>query len=153
MSDRSKRILQAIRSANFSYGELEKATGIPKSALQRYATGQTEKIPLDRLEKIARATGVSPEFLMGWDEDTGLPTPVDETIETYLLLNDRGKALVRDYVNDLASKTKYTVSDIAVMPIVARGTQRDDHLISKTDIKRADEHIKHMPKPLGDKEF
>lgn len=67
MSDRSKRIFEAIENSGLSYGELSKITDIPKSALQRYATGETEKVPLDRLTKIANATGVSPVHLMGWD--------------------------------------------------------------------------------------
>jgi len=43
-------------------------TGIPKSAIQRYATGETEKIPLDRLELLAQALGISSAYLMGWEE-------------------------------------------------------------------------------------
>ena len=50
-----------------SYGELSKITGITKSALQRYATGETGKIPLNRLESIADALHVSAAYLMGWD--------------------------------------------------------------------------------------
>lgn len=69
MSKISERILEVIKQKNISYGELSKLTDIPKSALQRYATGETEKIPLDRLEKIALVLGVSAEYLMGWDED------------------------------------------------------------------------------------
>ena len=69
MSERSDRILAAIRSANLSYGELAKKTNIPKSALQRYAIGETEKIPIDRLEAIANATGVSTQYLMGWEKN------------------------------------------------------------------------------------
>ena len=44
-------------------------TGISKSALQRYASGQTQKIPIDVIEKIAAATGVTARYLMGWDDD------------------------------------------------------------------------------------
>lgn len=51
-----------------SYGELAALTGIPKSALQRYATGATTKLPLPRLEAIASALGVSAAYLMGWEE-------------------------------------------------------------------------------------
>lgn len=69
MSEISERILERIKQSNTSYGDLSKATGIPKSALQRYATGETEKIPLDRLEKIAAALGVSAAYLMGWEYD------------------------------------------------------------------------------------
>ena len=68
MSDISNRILEIILAKDISYGELSEKTGIPKSALQRYATGQTEKIPIDRLEMIAKAIGTTTSYLMGWDE-------------------------------------------------------------------------------------
>ena len=68
MSTLSERILQAITDAGISYGELSKVTQIPKSALQRYATGETEKIPIPRVEAIAAATKVSANYLLGWEE-------------------------------------------------------------------------------------
>lgn len=68
MSERSKRILESIENSNLSYGELSNITGIPKSALQRYATGETEKVPIDRIEAIAKATHVSASYLMGWED-------------------------------------------------------------------------------------
>lgn len=67
MSNISTRILNILLSKQISYGELAELTGIPKSALQRYATGQTEKIPIDRLESIAKAIGTTPAYLMGWE--------------------------------------------------------------------------------------
>ena len=60
----------SIKQKNLSYYDLEKKTGIPKSALQRYATGETPKIPLDRLELIAKALGCTPSYLMGWEKET-----------------------------------------------------------------------------------
>lgn len=69
MSERSKRILFAIEKSGLSYGELSNITGIPKSALQRYATGETEKVPIDRIEAIANATHVSSAYLMGWEDE------------------------------------------------------------------------------------
>ena len=66
MSEISQRIIDAMRNADLSYGELSKITSIPKSALQRYATGATEKIPLDRIDAIAKATNVTAAFLLGW---------------------------------------------------------------------------------------
>ena len=68
MSEISDRILAIIQKKGISYGELANMTRIPKSALQRYSTGETEKIPLDRLEKIAQALGTTPSYLMGWTE-------------------------------------------------------------------------------------
>lgn len=82
MSEISARILKIILKKDISYGELSEITGIPKSALQRYATGQTEKIPIDRLQSIAKALGTTAPYLMGWEEtpahklpDNILPMP------------------------------------------------------------------------------
>ena len=68
MSDIAKRILDTMRAQNLSYADLSLKTGISKSALQRYATGNTPKIPMDRMESIADALGVSPAYLMGWED-------------------------------------------------------------------------------------
>ena len=69
MSVISKRLLQLIEDNDISYGELSKKTNIPKSALQRYATGETEKIPITRIEVIAKALNTTAQFIMGWDEN------------------------------------------------------------------------------------
>ena len=74
MDERAKRINEAIIKSGYSYPELSKITGISKSSLQRYATGETKKIPIDCIEAIAKATNVSPKYLMCWD---------DESIKTY----------------------------------------------------------------------
>lgn len=68
MVERSKRIYEAIEKSGYSYPELSKKTGISKSSLQRYATGETKKIPIDCIEKIAQATGVDSRYLMGWED-------------------------------------------------------------------------------------
>ena len=68
MSELSNRILNLIEQQDLSYAELSGITGIPKSALQRYATGETEKIPFDRLELIAKALGTSAACLMGRED-------------------------------------------------------------------------------------
>ena len=62
-----ERLRELIEEKKISYGELSKNTGIPKSALHRYATGETLKIPLDRIESIAKVLGVSAACIMGWD--------------------------------------------------------------------------------------
>lgn len=73
MINRAERISQAIKSKGLSYAELEKLTGVSKSALQRYASGETKKIPIDVVEQIAAATGVSARCLMGWEEPESKP--------------------------------------------------------------------------------
>lgn len=72
MNSISDRLLHLIQQQGYSYGELAECTGIPKSALQRYATGQTQKIPTERIETLARALNVSAAELLGWEE---IPLP------------------------------------------------------------------------------
>ena len=65
----SDRIRAQMKLCNLSYGELAAATGLAKSAVHRYATGQTDKVPTEALEKMARALGVTPAYLTGWEEE------------------------------------------------------------------------------------
>lgn len=81
MSELSNRILNLILEQDISYGELSRLTGIPKSALQRYATGETEKIPADRLESIAKALGRSSADLMGSSAPADARTVNDDDIK------------------------------------------------------------------------
>ena len=81
MVNRAERISNAIKSKGLSYAELERITGVSKSALQRYASGETKKIPVDVLERIAAATGVTARYLMGGDEpNTSLTDVYTETV-------------------------------------------------------------------------
>ena len=49
------RFLELSENSQFSYTDLSNLTGISRSALQRYLTGETKKFPLDRVELIAKA--------------------------------------------------------------------------------------------------
>ena len=87
MSIRSERIKALVEQSGLSYQELEKLTGIKKSSLQRYASGSTNKIPLDVIEKLSRAFHVSQEYLMGWDEKNDSPSEPTLTEGEQMLLN------------------------------------------------------------------
>lgn len=101
MNEIAKRILDKINEKDISYGELSHITGIPKSALQRYATGETEKIPIDRLEKIARALCTTAAYLMGWEdpldsEQNKRDAEERDLLDKYNALDSRGKSNVRN---------------------------------------------------------
>lgn len=68
-SNMSNRLLDSIKNSSLTYPQLEKITGIPKSAIQRYATGETKKIPSDRLNKLSLALNVSTDYLLGLTDD------------------------------------------------------------------------------------
>ena len=95
MSDINERLHWSIVLSGYSYGDLAKITGIPKSAIQRYATGETEKIPLDRLEKLADALHVSAQHLMGWEEEEKEPLVNEDEELTALLTRARDDPNIR----------------------------------------------------------
>ena len=51
-------ILKAMREKYMSYGELSKLTGLSKTTVYKYVTGNTRKIPVDNLNKIAKALNI-----------------------------------------------------------------------------------------------
>ena len=77
--DIAAKLLKAFEDSPYSYGELSKLTGIPKSALQRYITGDTGKIPMDRLRIICEKLGLDAAELLGWDDGQPQNKPGPET--------------------------------------------------------------------------
>lgn len=63
------KLLTLMKEKNYSYADLEKLTSYSRSTLQRYFTGNTEKIPLDLIEEIAPIFGVTAAYLAGWEDD------------------------------------------------------------------------------------
>lgn len=72
------KLQRAMEKSGLSYGEIASLTGIPKSAVHRYISGETPKIPLERLEKISAALGCSAAEIMGWDAKTPAPKITDD---------------------------------------------------------------------------
>lgn len=68
-----ERLKKSIDKSGLSYAELERKTGISKSALQRYASGSTKKIPVDVIIAVGNAVGVSSAWIMCWDNMNNTP--------------------------------------------------------------------------------
>ena len=71
--DIANRMKRQRLNLEYSYKDLEKITGITASTLQRYETGAINKLPIDKLEVIAKALKVTPSYLMGWEDEKGNP--------------------------------------------------------------------------------
>ena len=54
-----ERLKAARAAAKMSFQDLSNATGLSKSVLQRYESGNIQKLPIDRLEMIAKALGLN----------------------------------------------------------------------------------------------
>ncbi len=80
MKNVAKRLQEAYRNSGLTIMELSKKTGIPSSCVHRYVvTGETEKIPITRLQALAVALDVTPEHILGWEEKESAPDQVQLT--------------------------------------------------------------------------
>ena len=120
MDERIKRLRQAIEQSGLTYAELGKKTGIAKSSLQRYATGETKKIPIDSIEAIAKATNVSPRYLMGWEDGNMERIPQKNIVfnetpsETPIELNQESVQETLEKLKDVFSNINDIIYDTAV---------------------------------------
>lgn len=85
MKNDFKEIIERIRGRRLelglSYQDLADKTGMSKSTLQRYETGFIKNIPLSKVEALAKALRVTPEYLMGWEEKADSPVMDEETLQ------------------------------------------------------------------------
>lgn len=127
MSEISERLYQLITDNNISYGELSKATGIPKSALQRYATGETEKIPISRIEIMAKALHTNAAFIMGWENNdyyVNLKSPeITEDIITFPVIGEIAAGYDEIAVEDWSGDT------VDVPASYLKGRKKEDFFV------------------------
>lgn len=76
------RLLNLMHSKKLSYQDLADITHINKATLQRYFTGRSKKIPIERIWPIAFALDTTPNYLMG---DTDDPSPSYATSSSYTI--------------------------------------------------------------------
>ena len=95
----SQNLKQAIDKSGLTLIELEKKTNISKSAIQRYASGITDKIPIDAVMAIADVTNVPAMELMGWND----ANTIAERLSNYI---NQGN------INVVSSATKLSVRSI-----------------------------------------
>ena len=58
---------------NLSQEEVAKAIGSTKQAVYKYETGIVTNIPMEKIAKMAQLFGVTPAYIMGWEEEENTP--------------------------------------------------------------------------------
>lgn len=107
MNEITQRLYTAIIEKGISYGELARLTGIPKSAIQRYATGATGKIPLERLSSLADALGIPRSALTGWEESAqDAPSAGAEELPEITMIARAGKKMSPERRQDMLQLLK-----------------------------------------------
>ena len=78
-----ERIKQRRKELGLSVDELADKLGKNRATIYRYESNEIEKLPTTVLEPLADVLGVSPGFLMGWEEETSEPDALEVLMEKY----------------------------------------------------------------------
>lgn len=100
-TERRHRLNAVVKERHLTLQEIEKLTGVGKSIVQRYLSGETKKIPIDFFEKMARITNVPVEYLTCFDKEKTAPieTNRDGLTEVLKKLSKDNEELVKDYAD------------------------------------------------------
>ncbi len=101
MSDLSNRLKAAIKASGLSQRELEGKTGIPHSAIQRYAAGTTDRIPISRIVVLAKALDTTAEDLLGWTNSA--TDRAEQFVELFAQLTDEQQNLIISQIKGILS--------------------------------------------------
>lgn len=122
MGDRIKFLREQCEMTQEELGE---KIGVQKSAIRKYEKGSVENIKRSSIKIMADLFGVSPCYLMGWDEDEGKIKELSEEVKfiekiqtqygkeaiqilsAFVQLNDAGKQKALENIQDLLEVPKY----------------------------------------------
>lgn len=112
-----ERIKLHREMGELSQEELGARIGVKRAAIQKYEKGTVENIPIKTIEKLAAIFGVTPTYLLGWEqEDVHLSHEAKvvkgikyfygndavELLETYQQLSAPGRKRLNQYANEVA---------------------------------------------------
>lgn len=69
MSEMGRRIRDLRISAGLTQEQLGEMVGLQKSAIAKYENGKTENMKRSVIQRMAEVLGVSPSYLMGFEDD------------------------------------------------------------------------------------
>ena len=82
-----------------SQQDLADALGVNRSTVSRYESGGIEKMPIDTLIPLAKILQTTPEYLMGWTDESAPPPFEDRLVSAYLLADENVKTAIRTLLN------------------------------------------------------
>lgn len=78
-----ERIKQRRKELGLSVDELADKLGKNRATIYRYESNEIEKLPTTVLEPLADVLGVSPGFLMGWEDESSESDALEVLMEKY----------------------------------------------------------------------
>ena len=100
----AKRLRQARIDKKLTQKQIADQLQVDVTAYSKWEHGNNNPT-LARLEKLAEILGVTPNYLMGQEEDA-IPLKHQDIFELYLKLSDDEKAAVDTLIKTMANKNK-----------------------------------------------
>lgn len=69
------KIKSARLGARMTLEDVAQKVGVTRQTVQKYESGIVSNIPSDRIELLAKALGVTPAYLMGWEDASASTKP------------------------------------------------------------------------------
>ena len=118
MSDSPGTRIKYLRQlCQMSQEELGRRVGVQRAAINKYEKGSVTNIPISTIEKIANVFGVSPTYIVGWQNLNSNPLADEvkviegvkrfygedavEILEIYSTLNNIGRKRIHQYCCDM----------------------------------------------------
>lgn len=111
------RIKELRTLAGMSQEELGRRVGVQRAAINKYEMGSVVNIPLATIEKMASVFGVSPNYIVGWNDVASNPLSAEvriiqgiktfygkeavDLLEGYVTMNGIGQRKVLRYMDDM----------------------------------------------------
>ena len=74
----AKRIKELRLSRGLTLEQVATIVGVGKSTVRKWETGMIANMRRDKIAALAKALGVTPEYLMGWEEEQGTKISPDK---------------------------------------------------------------------------
>lgn len=74
-NDLSRKIKELRLERCMTLEDVAKIVGVGKSTVRKWETGMIANMGRDKIALLAQALGVTPAYLMGWEEPTQTPSP------------------------------------------------------------------------------
>lgn len=91
--------------------ELGNMVGVGKNTIKKWESGTITNMKRDKILKVSKALGISPAYLMGWEQSAPEQKEPLKIVQYYEMLNDIGRREATKRVEELSHIEKYTTKN------------------------------------------
>ncbi len=106
-----KRIKQLREDKGLTQEDIAKKIGVAIQTIYKYENEIVTNIPLDKLEKIAKALQTTPAYLMGWEDNAEKPSKTNKISDTGQRIKEK-RLLAGISIEELAEQSNVSADII-----------------------------------------